>query len=73
MQRDRKSYLGPAKIKPLLRPKSLSVMGVSRHPAFIVLVLIKGIRKRGECKISFCYPSGLRASPQIYRDGGGVI
>ena len=70
---DRKSYLGPAKIESLLRLKSRSARGASRHPAFMDLVLIKGIRKRGESKISFCYPRSVSASPQTYRERGGVI
>ena len=47
--------------------------GASCHPAFIVLVLIKGIRRRGESKIYFCYPRGLRASPQTYHKRDGMI
>ena len=35
--------------------------------------LIKGIRRGGESKISFCYPRGLRASPQTYHEQGRVI
>ena len=45
----------------------------SRHAAFMLLVLIKSVKRGAESKISFCYPRDLRASPQIYRKRGGVI
>ena len=48
-------------------------MGASHDPAFIVLVLIKGMRKGGESKIFFCYLRDLRAFPQVYREPGGII
>ena len=57
----------------LFRLKSRSAWGASRHPAFMVLVLIKRMTSRGEFKISFCYPKGLRASPQTYCERGDVI
>ena len=43
-------------------------MGASHDPAFIVLVLIKGMRKGGESKIFFCCLRDLRAFPQVYRE-----
>ena len=46
----------------LLRLKFQSARGASRHPAFMVLMMIKRVRRTRESKISFCYPRSLRAS-----------
>ena len=35
--------------------------------------VIKAIRKEGESKISVCYRRGSGASPQSFRERGGVI
>ena len=40
---------------------------------FMVLVLIKGMKRGGGSKVSLCHSRGLRASPQTYRERGGVI
>ena len=42
---------------------------------FIVLflVLIKGMREKGESKISLCYPRGWGAFPQFYLVKGSII
>ena len=37
------------------------------------MVLIKGMRKGGESKISLCYPSGSEASRQYFCEQGGVF
>ena len=37
------------------------------------LALIKGMSGGGEFKISLCYPRGSEASPQSFREGGGVF
>ena len=38
---------------------------------FLFPVLIKGMREGGESKISLCYPSGVGASPQLFRKQAG--
>ena len=53
--------------------KSWCARGASHHPAFMLLVLKKRIRRGSESKISLCYPTGLRASHQTYREQSGVI
>ena len=74
MEWNRRSYLGPTEIESclLLRLKSQSARGASRHLVFMLLVLIKGIRREGESKISFS-PRSLRHSPQTYHERGGLI
>ena len=65
------SYLGPAEIAYLLLLlKSWSARGASLSLAFMVLVLIKGISRRGESNISFGYSIGLRASFQTHCERG---
>ena len=39
--------------------KYWSAKGASHHPAFMVLVLIKEMRRGGDSKISFCYGLGV--------------
>ena len=46
----------------LLWLKSSSTRGASRHPAFMVLLMIKGISGRSESKISFCWSRIFRFS-----------
>ena len=53
--------------------KSWSVRGAACHPAFMVLVLIKKMRRGGGSRVSICYPIGLRASPQTYHERIGLI
>ena len=57
----------------LLWLKSQNVRGASGHPAFMVLVLIKGMRRGDESKIAFCYPRSLRAFLQTYYKWGDLI
>ena len=57
----------------LLPIKCGSARRASRHPAFIVLFLIKGMRREGQFKIFFCYRMGLRAYPHTYCEQDGVI
>ena len=47
----------------LLRLKFWSLRGASRHPPFMVLMLIKGIRRGGESNISFGYPREFMSFP----------
>ena len=39
----------------------------------VLLVLIKEMKKGGECKIFLCYPSGLETSHEYYYEWGDVI
>ena len=57
----------------LIRLKSRCARWASCHPAFMVLVLIKRMKRGGESKISFCYLRSSTASSQIYHEWGGVI
>ena len=57
----------------LLWLKSQTVRGASGHPAFMILVLIKGMRRGDESKILFCHPRSLRAFLQTYYKWGGLI
>ena len=67
----------------LLWLKTWSVRGASHHSVFMILVLVKGMKRGGEFKIAFCYLRGLGASPQtnggwllywslILSNGGGI-
>ena len=57
----------------LLRLKSRTAWGAFHRPAFMVWCWSREREGLGESKILFCYPRGLRASPQIYRGRGGLI
>ena len=57
----------------LLPLKCESARRASRHPAFVVLFLIKGMRREDQFKIFFCYPMDLRASSHSYCEQDGVI
>ena len=47
----------------LLRLKFWSLRGAPCHPPFMVLMLIKGIRRGGESNISFGYPREFMSFP----------
>ena len=71
MEWGEKSYLGPAEIESFVycfRKNLGESKGSSRRLAFMVLVLIKGVRRRGQLSFPFVTQGGLRASPLTYRN-----
>ena len=51
----------------------MRALGESKVLNFLFLVLIKGMEKRGESKISLCFSRSLGASLQSLHKRGGII